>query len=79
MDGRDQCLGVVNGKGVDFRALVFPQTRTMEALSGVLLGRAVSITEIKGVFENANNIVVGLLAPGLPISDRYKMRVTASA
>jgi hypothetical protein len=40
------------------------------------MGRAVPIPEIEGTFENANDIVVGLLAPDMPVSDRYKMRVT---
>jgi hypothetical protein len=41
-----------------------------------LVGRPVPITEIEGTFEDANNIVVGLLAPSMSVSDCYQMRVT---
>lgn len=59
----DHCLDAVHGKRVDFCTLVSPQASTTEALSWIVLGRAVPVAEIKGEFENAADIVVGLLAP----------------
>ena len=76
MDGGDKGLGVVHGKRVDFRALVFPQTSTTETVSRILVRRAVPVAEIKGAFENADDIVVGLLAPGVTICDGDQMRVS---
>jgi len=75
MHGRDQRLSIVHGERIDLRPLGFPQTCATEALCWVLVGRAVSVTEIEGTLENADDIVVGLLAPGMTVGNRYKMRI----
>lgn|SRR5581483_10927900 len=49
------------------------QTR---AMSRNLVERTVPVAEIKGALENADDIVVGLLAPGVTIRDGDQVRVS---
>jgi len=45
-------------------------------MSRNLVERTVPVAEIKGALENADDIVVGLLAPGVTIRDGDQVRVS---
>jgi hypothetical protein len=59
----------VHAKGVDLRAVCFQNTSTTEAPGRVFLEWPVPISRIEGASENADGIVVCLLAPVMSVCD----------
>ena len=69
MNGSHERLGVLHAKRVDLRTVSFPKTSTTQAPGWVCIERPVPISEVKGASENADGVVVGLLAPLMSVRE----------
>ncbi|HEY4211581.1 MAG TPA: hypothetical protein VGM84_08885 [Steroidobacteraceae bacterium] len=69
MKRRDECFGVMYREWIEFWSIGFAQPRTAQATGRILLERSTSISEVKRTPQNADAIVVGLLAPVLAVCE----------
>jgi len=76
VDGSNERLGVVCAEWIDLRSVVLFQTRASKTARRVILLGMVVVAEFEGSSQDADGIVVRLLAPRLAVCNRNELGVT---
>lgn len=76
VDGSDERLGVLHSKRIDLRTVLLFQARASKTARRVVLLGMVAVAEFKGSSQDADGIVVRLLAPSPAVRNRNQLGVT---
>jgi len=74
MDCSDECFGIVHGEGIYLRSIRLPKARTLKVQGWVLMHGPVPVSKLKGAFQDADCVVVGLFTPAMAVCDGYQTR-----
>jgi hypothetical protein len=76
VDGSDERFGVLHANRIDLGAVLLFQPRTSKTARRIVLLGMVAVTELDGSSQDADGIVVRLLAPRLAVRNRDQLGVT---
>jgi hypothetical protein len=76
MDRRDQGFGVLHREGIDAWPIVLSESCAAQIPCRVVPLRMIAVPELEGAPDDADRVVVRLLAPALTVRDLDERRVT---